>query len=71
MRPALTTSATPSVAAGHPVTFTRSQERTLDQMIALLRTGAVSDAVLEHLEVDGVLHLEPLVKLSGGDPSGS
>ena len=48
--------------------FTPCEETALDRMIDGLRTGRIDDVVLRHLEVDGVLSLDPLLHLTGATP---
>ena len=47
-----------------PPALTDGQALRLDCLIARLRTGTVDEVVLHHLEIDGVLQLDPLVDLT-------
>ena len=57
-----------SPTAINPVGFTTSQAKWLDCVIAALRSGRIDDIALRHLEVDGVLQLDPLVELAAVGP---
>ena len=61
----------PAPTGPHPVAFTPCEEVALDRVIESLRMGAISNVVMRHLEVDGVLQLEPLLDLSGAAPCGN
>lgn len=58
----------PSPIAINPVGFTTSQSKWLDCIITALRSGRINDIALRHLEVDGVLQLDPLVELAALEP---
>ena len=48
--------------------LTPCEEIALDRVIAGLRSGQVNNTALRHLEVDGVLQLDPLLTATGAAP---
>ncbi len=59
----------PTLPQGRPVDLTCREQRGLNWLIAALRSGRINDVAVQHLEVDGVLQLDPLIQLAGGHPS--
>jgi len=59
-----TTTADVSPATGHPVDMTDLESKRLDALIAKIRSGDISNVVMRHLEIDGVLRLDPVLDLA-------
>ena len=63
--PTAPTIETAPTAASHAFDLPNLEEKRLDCLIARIREGRIDDVVMNHLEVDGVLQLDPLLELGG------
>lgn len=52
-------------ATSQPLDVTDLEAKRLDCLIQRIRDGRVNDVVMRHLEVDGVLQLDPLFEVGG------
>lgn len=64
MQHAILVSGPDATPHARPVDLTCRQSRWLGRVIAGLRDGTINDVAVRHLEVDGVLQLDPLVELA-------
>ena len=69
MTPTATRYAEPDLTPGRPVDLTCAERRGLNRLMAALRTGRIDNIAVQHLEVDGVLQLDPFIDIATGDPA--